>query len=363
MKKIIPLLLTAVTILTACAVSGAPTAPEVTEEPETVAVPTQTPDIAPTGKAPEDYTGALTVYAAVDPDARLAAVAGFEALYPNVTVTVVPDSAARLVRNIVREADAPVADVLWGVSADTLPARREYFRPSLPDCLDLIDPSLCDAKYCWIGEEALPTVFIANTDLIPEEDIPRTWAALADFDADTYGRIAVADPAGDRTAFAQLCAVLFLYGEAGDGYASGWELVRAIAPKLEIKAEPALAHADVAAGVNAVGITLEPAAMEYARENLTVVYPQDGTSAVPSCVAVVKDCPDPELADLFVEYLLSTDCQTAQSADWGRRPVRSDVVPANLPPLDAIPLVSYDYDYAAANVDAIREQWLALPKK
>ena len=107
------------------------------------------------GKAPEEYTGTLTIYSPHDSDPLLAGIAGFEALYPNVTVEYVADGTSNLVAKIAAESAAPVADVLWGGGADTLAAYKQYFQPYKPSCIDLIDPTLYDPEYYWIGNVPL----------------------------------------------------------------------------------------------------------------------------------------------------------------------------------------------------------------
>ena len=64
-----------------------------------------------------------------------------------------------------------------------------------------------------------------------------------------------------------------------------------------------------------------------------------------------------ELAQLFVEYALSAECQEAQNKDFGRRPIRSDVTPVGLEPLSSITLMNYNFDYAGANKAEIVEKW------
>ena len=312
------------------------------------------------GKAPEEYTGTLTIYSPHDSDPLNDGVAAFEAAYPNVKVEVVADGTSNLVAKIAAESAAPVADVLWGGGADTLAAYKTYFQPYKPSSIDLIDPSLYDAEYYWIGESPLPMVFIANTNLIAEDKIPTTWKDLADWDVDTYGKIAIADPTSSGSAFTQLCTMIFLYGEEADDYAAGWELVKQIMPKLEVKNSSSLAHKDIFAGENALGITLEKAAIKYTEDFMKVIYPTDGTSAVPDGVAIVKNCPNPELAELFVEFVLGHDCQARQNAEWGRRPIRSDVEPVGLKPLSEIALMNYNFDYAANNASDIKEMWQDL---
>ena len=311
-------------------------------------------------KAPEEYSGTLTIYSPHDSDPLNDGVAAFEAAYPNVKVEVVADGTSNLVAKIAAESAAPVADVLWGGGADTLAAYKEYFQPYQPSSIDLIDPSLYDAEHYWIGESPLPMVFIANTNLVPEDKIPTTWKDLADWDVDTYGKIAIADPTSSGSAFTQLCTILFLYGEEADDYAAGWDMVAKIMPKLEVKNSSSLAHKDIFGGENALGITLEKAAIKYTDDFMKVIYPTDGTSAVPDGVAIVKNCPNPELAELFEEFVLGHDCQVRQNAEWGRRPIRSDVEPVGLKPLSEIVLMNYNFDYAANNASDIKEAWQDL---
>jgi len=314
-------------------------------------------------KDPASYSGTITVYSPHDADPLAAGIAGFEAKYPNVKVEAIADGTSNLVAKIAAESANPVADVLWGGGADTLAAYKQYFQPYKPTCIDLINPSLVDSEYYWIGESPLPMTFIVNTNKVAEADIPTSWADLANWDVAKYGKIAIADPASSGSAFTQLCTMVFLFGEEKDEYAAGWDYVNALVEKLEVKSSSSLAHKDVYAGENAMGITLEKAAIKYTDDFMKNIYPTDGTSAVPDGVAIVKDCPNLELAQLFVEYVLSEECQTAQNSDWGRRPIRSDVAPKGLCALADITIMNYNFEYAAVNASAIKEKWQDIVTK
>ena len=309
-------------------------------------------------KAPEDYTGSLTIYSPHDQDPLNAGVKMFEDAYPNVKVEVVADGTGNLLNRIAAESAAPMADVLWGGGADSLAAYKDYFQPYKPSCIDTLSSSLYDPEYLWIGESPLPMVFLVNTDLVAEADIPQSWKDLAD--PKWEGKIAFADPASSGSAFTQLCTMLMIYGEADEDYASGWEFVQSLIQNLVIQSGSSGAHKNVDSGEYPIGITLEKAAVQYDTSDaghLQIVYPTDGTSAVPDGVAIVKNCPNQELAELFVEYVLSVECQTAQNVDYGRRPIRSDVTPVGLLDLYDFPIMTYNFDYAAANKAAIVEQW------
>lgn len=362
MKKMMALLLACVMLFSLAACSSS------SEESETQA-PAQTDAAAVTPtessveeevaeKAPEDYSGTLTIYSPHDSDPLNAGVAMFEEKYPNVKVEVVADGTGNLLNRIAAESASPMADVLWGGGADSLAAYKDYFQPYKPSCIDLLDSSLYDPDYYWIGESPLPMVFLVNTDLVAEDEIPQTWKDLAD--PKWEGKIAFADPASSGSAFTQLCTMLMIYGEADDDYASGWEFVESLIGNLVVQSGSSGAHKNVDSGEYPIGITLEKAAVQYDTSesgHLAIVYPTDGTSAVPDGVAIVKDCPNQELAELFVEFVLSAECQTAQNVDYGRRPIRSDVTPEGLPALSDFAIMSYNFDYAAANKADIVDAW------
>lgn len=332
MKRFFALFLAALMVFGVCAVAGAE-------------------------KAPEEYSGSLTIYSPHDADPLNAGVQGFEAKYPNVKVEIVADGTGNLLNRIKAEAAAPEADILWGGGADSLAAYKEYFQSYKPSCIDLIDPSLYDPDCLWIGESPLPMVFLVNTDLVAEADIPQSWKDLAD--PKWEKKIAIADPASSGSAYTQLNTMLMIYGQVDDDYAAGWDFVKGLMNNLVVQSGSSAAHKNVDSGEYPIGITLEKAAVQYDLENghLKMIYPSDGTSAVPDGIAIVKDCKNPELAQLFVEYALSAECQEAQNKDYGRRPIRSDVTPVGLEPLSTITLMNYNFDYAGAKKAEIVEKW------
>ncbi len=359
MKKLIAMLLACAMLLGLAACGSSSTAEETqaATEAATAAAAVET-EAAAVEKSNEDYTGTLTVYSPHDSDPLNAGIAMFEAAYPNVTVEVVADGTGNLLNRIAAESASPMCDVLWGGGADSLAAYKDYFQAYKPSCIDLLDSSLYDPDYMWIGESPLPMVFLVNTDMVAEDEIPQSWADLAD--PKWEGKIAFADPASSGSAFTQLCTMLMIYGDASDDYAAGWDFVSSLVDNLVIQSGSSGAHKNVDSGEYPIGITLEKAAIQYDTSetgHLTIVYPSDGTSAVPDGVAIVKDCPNLELAQLFVEFVLSSECQTAQNVDYGRRPIRSDVTPEGLPALTDFAIMNYNFDYAATNKADIVETW------
>lgn len=309
--------------------------------------------LAEGAKAPEDYTGELVVYSPHDANPLNAGVAMFEEKYPNINVTVIAAGTGELCQRMVAESANPQGDVLWGGGADTLAAYVDYFAPYVSASDDVIADSFKDADDMWIGESPLPMVIIYNKTLIDEADVPTTWEGLCD--ESLKGKIAYASPAKSGSAYTQLCTMLFSKPTIDEG----WEMVGRFIKNLDGKIQDSSGncHKLVAAGEYALGVTIEKSAVLYAdNPDIGYVYPASN-SAVPDGVALIKGCPNEENAKLFIDFVLGAECQTAQNADWARRPVRSDVAPAGLAPLDEIDLGNYDFAYAAANKADIVEKW------
>ena len=297
--------------------------------------------------------GSLVVYSPHDADPLNAGVAMFQAAYPDIDVQVIAAGTGELCQRIVAESENPQGDVLWGGGADTLAGYVDYFEAYVCANDDVIGDAYKDADDMWIGESPLPMVFIYNKNLIAEEDVPKTWDDLCN--EALKGKIAYASPAKSGSAYTQLCTMLF----SKDTIDEGWELVFNFIKNLDGKVQDSSGncHKLVASGEYAVGVTIEKSAVLYNdNPDIAYVYPEKN-SAVPDGVALIKNCPNPDNAKLFIDFVTGLECQTAQNADWARRPVRSDLTPVGLVGLDTLDLGNYDFAYAAKNKAEIVEKW------
>ena len=297
--------------------------------------------------------GSLVVYSPHDADPLNAGVAMFQAAYPDIDVQVIAAGTGELCQRIVAESENPQGDVLWGGGADTLAGYVDYFDAYICANDDVIGDAYKDADDMWIGESPLPMVFIYNKNLIAEEDVPKTWDDLCN--EALKGKIAFASPAKSGSAYTQLCTMLF----SKDTIDEGWELVFNFIKNLDGKVQDSSGncHKLVASGEYAVGVTIEKSAVLYNdNPDIAYVYPEKN-SAVPDGVALIKNCPNPDNAKLFIDFVTGLECQTAQNADWARRPVRSDLTPVGLVGLDTLDLGNYDFAYAAKNKAEIVEKW------
>ena len=337
-------------------------APAATEAPadtkaEDKAEETKAEAEAAGGKAPEDYKGTVVVYSPHDADPLNAGVNLFMEKYPNVKVEVVAAGTGELCNRIAAETANPIAEVLWGGGADSLAAFKEYFEPYVCANDEFIGAAYKDPDGLWIGESPLPMVIFYNKDLIEKDGltIPETWEDLTK--PEWKGKIAYCLPSKSGSAYTQLCTMILGHG----GKEDGWDFIKKLYDNLDGKIvdSSGKCHKMVADGEFYVGLTLEKAAVQYKDDpSVGFVYPKDGTSAVPDGVALVKGCPNEENAKLFIDFVTSKECQTEQSENWGRRPVRSDMeVGEGMAKLEDIPLVDYDFDWAANEKEAIIEHF------
>ena len=281
----------------------------------------------------------------------------FMETYPNVKVEVVAAGTGELCNRIAAESANPIADVLWGGGADSLAAFKEHFAPYVCANDEFIGAAYKDPDGLWIGESPLPMVLFYNKDLIEKDGmaIPETWEDLTK--PEYKGKIAYCLPSKSGSAYTQLCTMILGHG----GKEDGWDFIKKLYDNLDGKIvdSSGKCHKMVADGEFYVGLTLEKSAVQYKNDaSVGFIYPKDGTSAVPDGVALVKGCPNEENAKLFIDFVTSKECQTEQSQNWGRRPVRSDMeVGEGMAKLEDIVLVDYDFDWVANEKETIIEHF------
>ena len=338
--------------LTAC---GSKETKSTTEDEKPVSE-TVTTKTAEESAATTEASGSVVVYSPHDADPLNAGVNMFMEKYPDIQVEIVAAGTGELCNRIAAEKDNPIADVLWGGGADSLAAFKEYFQPYVCANDDVIAEEYKDADDLWIGESPLPMVLFYNKELLEKEGLeaPASWEDLTD--PKWKGKIAYCLPSKSGSAYTQLCTMIFANG----GEEAGWDFIKKLYDNLDGKMvdSSGKCHKMVNDGEFYVGLTLEKSAVQYAEDSTVgYCYPSDGTSAVPDGIALVKGAPNEENAKLFIDFITSKECQEVESKDWGRRPVRNDLVIEGMPSLSEIKLVDYDFDWAATEKEANIEKF------
>ena len=276
-------------------------------------------------------------------------------------VDVVTGGSNELLERIKWEADAPGADVMFGGGVESLESYAEYFSPYVCAEHDKLAQTYCGEDNRWTPFSALPVVLIYNPKLVAPGELTG-WESL--LSEEFRGRIAFADPAVSGSCYTALVTMLCALDAPQE------ETLRRFAENLDgrlLSGSGAILDS-VADGTDRVGITLEETARKRiaAGENLRMVYPVEGTSAVPDGCAVIRGAMHEKNAQKFIDFAVSRDVQSLlQEEEFSRRCVRTDIEPsAQLVRLDKLTLVDYDVAWASSEHEAILERWQSfLPKE
>ncbi len=256
-----------------------------------------------------------------------------------------------IMKRVKAEAAAPAADVIWSISGSSLTELADLLEPYTPPEADKIDQQFVKNP-AWTPYTAVVYVLAVNTDMLPLDQAPKTWAELAD--PKWKGKIASARADGSGSAMQQLQTVLTVFGD------QGWDKYKEIAANFVFADSSGAVPRFVADGETPMGLTLEDNALEYVQGGapISIVHLSDGTAATPDGVALVKGGPNPEGGKKFIDWAMSKSTQEKLAQDIGRRSVRTDVAgPANTPNLADLTLVNVKPLSDFGGSDAVLAKW------
>ena len=269
---------------------------------------------------------------------------------------VVTGGTNELLARIAGEANAPVCDVIFGGGVESLTAYERYFQPYACAEADLIRPGLRPSDDLWTPFSSLPVVLIYNTKLVSPGELTG-WESL--LSGRWSGSIALADPTVSGSSYT--AAATMLCALPGDD----WDQLDRLAVQLEGRVLPDSGDvvAAVAGGSCRVGVTLEETALKRQAQgaDIAIVYPEEGTSAVPDGSALIAGAPHPDNARAFLDFAQSRDVQELVVSQFSRRSVRTDVSDGDaLPPADELALIDYPVRWAAELKDTFSARWPEL---
>lgn len=245
-------------------------------------------------------------------------------------------------------------DLMFGGGIESYEAAKENF-----ECYRIQKKEEIISRYqsredLWTPFTRLPIVFIYNNKLVGKEDAPHSWKEL--FTDSWRGRIAFADPARSGSS----CTMLETMLQVLDGDED--QVLKDFAGALDgslLESSGAVLE-DVAAGRKMVGITLEETARKWIDRgaDLTIVYPEEGTSALPDGCAVVKGARHRKNAELFLEFIVSDDTQRFAEEYLCRRTIREDLELETKEPEGK--LIRFDLELAVERQKRILEKWAVL---
>lgn len=287
----------------------------------------------------DGLSGKLVIYSGDDSKVTEDMVALFTEM-TGVTCEVLYGGGGELMARIAAEGANPLGDVVVGATAEVVLPYAEYLEPYKVTT----DPTLLSQEgdsngiYSPGGTNIL--VFMVNTNLLKEEDYPKTWKDLTD--EKYFGQIAFSDPSASSSAYLQINVMQQLYG---------WDFLKEFYKNLDgkILGSSSTVPKATADGEYAIALTIENNAADYLDANapVAVIYPEDGTMKTQGGAAIIKGAKNLENAKAYIEFTCTQEASKI-SAKYNRRGARNDVPLSNiLPMMSEIKFMDYDYDLAA----------------
>lgn len=295
----------------------------------------------------------LVIYTAHKEEIYMPIIREFEER-TGIWVDVVSGSTNHILEQIASENGNNSGDIMFGGGVDSLSAYEEYFEPYRVSSYDKLDKTYSSATDSYTVFSKLPIVFIYNTKLVLPAAAPRTWEQLPGYN--WVGRIAFADPASSGSSYT---ALLIFISKLKKEDASEEIIIKEFIDSLngELSEGSDKVTEDVASGRKLIGITLaENAYKEMAKSSdIGIIFPSDGTCALPDGCAIIKNAPHKQNAELFMEFMVSEDVQRLLEDQLYRNSVRTDIAVKDIPNEN-----KYNIRYSLDNRDRILDIWNRL---
>jgi len=275
---------------------------------------------------------------------------GFETK-TGIKVSVVRLGTGEAMKRIAAEKERPLCDVFWSGDVAVLESAKENFQTYHSPEAKALPAGYVEKEARWTASNVHVMIIMVNKSLLKATEMPKSWKDL--FDPKWKGKIVMTNPEKSGTAYAQVYGIYKLYG---------WDGINKLIANATILDTASLIYKGVAAGEYPLGVTLEYAAHRYivgGDKNVGIVYPADGAFMSPEATGIVKNCPHPEEAKKFVDYLISKKVEDEIFDKFSRRPARLDARDTEgLPSLKNITILkSFDPMEASTLVKEILSRW------
>ena len=266
----------------------------------------------------------------------------FRAKYPDVDVSAINAGVGELFTRMGAEQDNPRGDVIVCASSEAFLSNPDLFEAHDSPERANFSADVVAEDNSFYGCSMPLQAFIVNTNLLEEDQYPRTWESLGD---EMYkDKLVMANPSLSGSAYAQLSQILQLYG---------WDAAEKVINNARFVTSSQSVFQDVGRGEIEVGITGEVNVKTMMDDGfpVTIIYPEDGTGLRFDASGIIKGGPNPDNAKLFLDFANSKEAHELV-ASTNRRSVRKDVpAPEGLAPTADIPTFPYDAALAASGRD------------
>jgi iron(III) transport system substrate-binding protein len=304
-------------------------------------------------------TKVLHIYTAFDVDEAKIYIEAFQQKYPDIKVEWVRLSAGEVLARLRAEAANPQASLWLAGPSDTfIVAKMEGLLAPYKESLgwQSLPAKFKDPDGYWVGIYTGFIAFASNKDYLEKNGLepPTSWYDL--LRPEFCGKLSMAFPYTSGTGYTRLATLVFLMGED-----KALEFEKKLSECIHHYTEAGSACVtEVGLGEVAVGVAFshDVIAKGIAKGYPVVLsFPKEGTGYEIGGMALIKGGPEPDLARIFYDWMLSAEAQSLYKA-WYRVPLNPEAELAEgVITADMVNLVNYDALWAAENRDRLCELW------
>lgn len=282
----------------------------------------------------------------------------------NIEIELQSMGTGEVISKLVAEKENPQADVMFGgMNLGVYNSNKDLFQEYVAKGDDKLPEGYRNKTGFFTNYLLSGSNLLVNTTL--EAELGLNIKGYADLlDPKLKGKLASADPTKSSSAWAQLSNILLVMG----GYDSkkAWDYVEDLIVQLDGKllGSSSSVYKGVAAGEYVAGLTYEDPSVSLIADgatNLRVVYPEEGAVWLPAASAIVAGAANVDNAKLFMDFLISDECQTI-IAGLTNRPVNTTIEQTNefMKPFSEINLVFEDIEYVASKKTEYQGFWTEI---
>lgn len=285
----------------------------------------------------------------------------YEEEHPGASVTVEYGGTNEIINQLIAEKDNPSGDMWYGAGGfipfETGKERGiiEPYTPKEAEDWEVYESGIKmrDEDWYWVGLNFRVLGFAYNTDLVSEDEAPKTWDDL--LDPKWEGKIQMANPAASGTSTLIVLSQLLRLGEE-----EGWDYLDKLVDQMNTIPDAGLAPATaVTKGEAEIGIVFDYHAytLQGQGESIDFIVP-DETPVLANPAAIVKDAENAEGGQAMMDFLFTKEAQQI-FADYYMLTLRDDVQTKTPLTLDGVMTNAQemDVDWVVENYDRIREEW------
>lgn len=240
-----------------------------------------------------------------------------------------PKNSGQTLAALEAEKSSPAADVAYyGIVFGYQAQDKDLVEPYKPEGFDDVAENLKDADGNWVAVHQGAVAMIINTDELGDTPLPTSWEDLTK--PEYEGMVGYLDPTQAAVGYSVLTAANLSLGGSFDDATPGLEWAAAM--KDNGVANPVqTATAQVQAGEIPILIDADFNGYKLKAEGapIEVVYPSEGTIAIPYTMSLVKGGPNPDGGKKLLDFALSDKGQQL-FAEAYLKPVREVEMPAEV---------------------------------